>query len=115
MSIGNGQTVIIEIGAEGGSIKVLARTGADGKPEYCVMLRDQTFTFLAEDEAGNVIKRNTEWTESWDDAVAALGRWPWPRLSPRYVDPEYRARVLAAAREYMGRDGRPVDEAAIGN
>jgi hypothetical protein len=42
---------IIEIGAEGGSIKVLRRTAGDGSPQYSVQLRDQTMTFLSEGEA----------------------------------------------------------------
>jgi len=55
--------VIIEIGAEGGSITVVSRTSAEGVPEYSVRLRDQTLTFLAEDEVGTVIRSNTPWSE----------------------------------------------------
>jgi hypothetical protein len=63
---------IIKIGAECGSITVVARTGAGGVTEYSVRLRDQTLTFLAEDEADNVIRRDTQWSDRWD---RSMGRW----------------------------------------
>lgn len=36
--------VVVEIGAEGGSIKVLGCTADDGAAQYSVQLRDQTVT-----------------------------------------------------------------------
>lgn len=105
--------VIVEIGAEGGSITVVARTTDAGIPEYSVRLRDQTLTFLAEDEAGTAIRTNTAWSERWGDVLASLRRWPWPMLVPRFVHADYTDRMLVAVREFRGRNGQPASESAI--
>jgi hypothetical protein len=81
----NDSVVIIQIGAEGRSITVVARTSAGGVTEYSVRLRDQTLTFLAEGEADNVIRRDTQWSDRWDDVIASLGRWPWTDGKKRVV------------------------------
>lgn len=113
MNGGKEPTVVVEIGAEGGSIKVLKRAGAGGAAEYSVQLRDQTLTFLSDDEGRAKIRRDSAWSETWDDVIQSLGRWPWPMLYPRSVDPDYRARVLSAAQHYKGRDGQPARESGI--
>ena len=109
----NDSVVIIQIGAEGGSITVVARTSAGGVTEYSVRLRDQTLTFLAEGEADNVIRRDTQWSDRWDDVIASLGRWPWPMLVPLQVHSDYVDRVLLAVEQYRGRDGQPARESAV--
>lgn len=105
--------IIVEIGAEGGSITVVVRTGAGGVPEYSVRMRDQTLTFLAEDEVGTVIRTNTAWSERWEDVVASLGRWPWPMLVPVYVHGDYADRILLAVKNFRGRDGKPARESSV--
>jgi hypothetical protein len=92
---------------------VLKRIAAGGAVEYSVQLRDQSLTFLSDDEGGGEIRRDSAWTESWKDVIKSLGRWPWPMLYPRSVDSEYRARVLSAAQQYKGRDGQPARESAV--
>jgi hypothetical protein len=105
--------LIIEIGAEGGSIKVLGRAADDGATEYSVKLRDQTMTFLSGDEAGPEIRRDSAWTESWDLALKTLGKWPWPMLYPMYVHPDYRERVLSEVERYRRPDGQPARASAV--
>lgn len=104
---------IPEIGAEGGSITVVARPGEGGVTEYSVRLRDQTLKFLKGDDGGGEIRRDTAWTDSWDEVVTALGRWPWPMLAPVSVQAEYAERILAAVLSYRGRDGRPANERGV--
>jgi len=104
---------IIEIGAEGGSITVLSRLSATGTKEYSVQLRDQSLTLLSEDEGGGEIRRDSLWTENWNEVVKTLGRWPWPMLYPLYVDPEYRERILAAVRGFTRKDGQSAGASAI--
>jgi hypothetical protein len=105
--------VVIEIGAEGGSIKVIRRTSDDGVAQYSVQLRDQTLTFLSEDEAGPEIRRDYAWTESLDEVLKTLGRWPWPMLYPIYVHPDFRTRVLSEVELYRRPDGRPARASAV--
>jgi hypothetical protein len=106
--------VIVDIGAEGGSIKVLARMGPAGTTEYSVQLRDQTLTFLSKDEAGDIIRLDTAWSTRWEDVIISMERWPWPMLVPMYVNADYAERVLAAVSEYRGQDGQPARASAIG-
>jgi hypothetical protein len=106
-------TIIIEIGAEGGSIKVLGRPASDGAVQYSVQLRDQTMTFLSGDEAGPEIGRDFAWTTSWEQVVKTLGKWPWPMLYPMYVHPDYRERVLSEVERYRRPDGQPAKPSAV--
>lgn len=106
-------SAIIEIGAEGGSITVVARTGDGGSTEFSVRMRDQTLTLLSEDEAGPEIRRDSAWSERWEDVVASLGRWPWPMLVPQFVHADYRDRILMAVKNFRGRDGKPARESAV--
>lgn len=99
--------IIVEIGAEGGSLKVLGRLDDNCTPNYSIQLRDQSLELLSEEESGSTIHRDSEWTASWDNAMKSLGRYPWPMLYPLYVHPEYRERVLANVEQYRGRDGQP--------
>jgi hypothetical protein len=105
--------VIVEIGAEGGSIKVLGRVDGECTPSYSVQLRDQTLKFLSEEESGSEIRRDSEWTQNWDAAIKTLGRWPWPMLYPLYVHPDFRERVLANVERYRGRDGQPARASTV--
>ena len=109
----NEPNVVIKIGAEGGSITVITRASAGGVTEYSVRLRDQTLTFLAEDEADNVIRRDTQWSNSWSDVIASLGRWPWPMLVPLHVHADYADRVLLAVQQFRGGDGQPARESSV--
>jgi hypothetical protein len=113
MSNSGADIVIIEIGAEGGSIKVLKRTVANGAAEYSVQLRDQTLKFLSEDEGGSEIRRDSAWSESWPDVIKSLGRWPWPMLYPMSIHPSYRERVLAEVEGFRRSNGQPASESAV--
>jgi hypothetical protein len=103
----------MEVGAEGGSIKVLSRTADDGAAQYSVQLRDQSMTFLSKDEAGPEIRRDYAWTVSWEQVVKTLGKWPWPMLYPVYVHPDFRERVLSQVKLYRGWDGQPARVSAV--
>jgi hypothetical protein len=105
--------VIMEVGAEGGSIKVLSRSADDGAAQYSVQLRDQAMTFLSNDEAGPEIRRDYAWTASWEQVVKTLGKWPWPMLCPVYVHPDFRERVLSQVKLYRGWDGQPARASAV--
>jgi hypothetical protein len=107
------ESVIVEIGAEGGSIKVLARNVNSGTAEYSVQLRDQTMTFLSEDEAGPEIRRDSAWTPSWEEVIRTLGQWPWPVLYPVYVHPDYRGRILSEVERFRRPDGHLARASAI--
>lgn len=99
------EITVLEIGAEGGSIKVLARTNAEGSTDYRVILWDQTLTFLCESESGDLIETTTEWASDWDAVITSLGRWPWPMLVPVRIHPDYAARILAAVESFRDRRG----------
>ena len=107
------EITVLEIGAEGGSIKVLARTNAEGNTDYRITLRDQTLTFLSKSESEDLIETTTEWASDWDAVITSLGRWPWPMLVPVRIHPDYAARILAAVESFRDRRGCPASKKAL--
>src|SRR5450759_3850176 len=45
-------------------------------------------------EADNVIRRDTQWSDRWDDVIASLGRWPGS-IAARGIISVLRVRLLA--------------------
>lgn len=81
--------VIVKVLAEGGSVTLWgARTDTGWK--FYRAVNDQTPELI--DEPG--IRHDSSWVESWSEAVALLDRYPWHRLHPQEVHPEFRTAVL---------------------
>lgn len=78
---------ILTVCAEGGSLRLLATT--DALPRFSVRLNDQSLTFIGE---GAEITHESG-LMSWNDAFTAMGRYPWHKMSPTQVDPEYAGRI----------------------
>jgi hypothetical protein len=102
--------LLLQIGAEGGSIAIYGRQEGD-RTQYRVGIVDQTLTFLNDDEAGEEIRSDSGWLNTWEEAVARIGRWPWPNLYPNFVHPSIRDAVWKAVLEYS--DAKSVREAAL--
>ncbi|MDP3151462.1 MAG: hypothetical protein Q8N23_02250 [Archangium sp.] len=103
--------LVLEIGAEGGGLKVFRRKR--GKAwEFSGQLRDQTPTFLNEDDgAGPEIQRDFDWVATLDAALVQLDRYPWAQLYPIAIHPTFRLEVLAAVRQRL--KGRQDDERGL--
>jgi hypothetical protein len=61
---------------------------------------DQTPTFLNDDEAGPAIRKDGGWFASWEEAMHALERYPWPHLPVLFVHESVRAEVWKAVQDY---------------
>ena len=87
--------VIVEIGAEGGS---LALYGIRTKLGWIFSREvvDQSLLFIDE---GPTIQNNSKIVSSWPEALELLDRYPWPQLYPIEVHPEFRMMVLDAVIE----------------
>lgn len=104
--------LLLEALAEGGSIAIYGRHDGD-KTEYRVGIVDQTLTFLNDEDGGNAIRSDSGWLDTWEEAVAAIGRWPWPNLYPKIVHPRVADRVWKAVQDYRDRAGKGVREEAL--
>jgi hypothetical protein len=98
---------ILEIGAEGGSIRVYARKGAQGSHEFRVATSEWA---LDEPEAAG---SESDWLPNWEAAVAHMSRYPWPNLYPVSVHRDWRAQVIQAVKLFRDWEGRPVRESSL--
>lgn len=88
--------LILEIGAEGGSLKVVGRRNADGTWLYRTSLRDQTVVLFENIDAGET-RKESGWVDTWDELILALDKYPWAMLFVLRVHPESSDQILAEA------------------
>ncbi len=94
--------IILLVGAEGGGITLYAARTKDGW-RFQRNVVDQTPWMLDEE----VIRHDSQFTSSWEEALALLDRYPWQRLSPIRVHPEFRQEVWTAVQKrYAGNDAQ---------
>lgn len=88
--------VILEIGAEGGSLTLYGIRGSDGLRKYYLFKNSAALHDLLSDESfDEEAEAKSHVVTSWDKAVALLEKHPhWYRLSPLQVHPEFLSRVL---------------------
>ena len=99
----DGRVVILKVGAAGGSVTLVGRIGAGGQWQYARITKDQTEALLGESGDGVVrapVVESLEWVDGWDEALRLMDRYPWARLHPVAVHPEFvdRVRVAVEAR-----------------
>lgn len=93
--------VIVEVGAEGGSITLYGvRTDTGWRYQRNVV--DQTLFMLDEEE----IRHDSLFCSSWDEALSLLDKYPWHQLYPLQVHSEFQAAVLRAVQERFSGDDR---------
>lgn len=80
--------VILSVAAEGGGITLYGVRAARGWA-FERRVSDQTPTLLDEP----TIQHDSGIVHSWDAALELLDRYPWHRLSPRAVHPEFRSQL----------------------
>lgn len=91
--------IILQVGAEGGSVTLYGVRTENGWRFLCNVV-DQTPRMLDEEE----IRRDSQFTSSWDQALALLDRYPWHRLFPIRVHPDFRQAVWSVVRtRYVGK------------
>ena len=89
---------IVEVGAEGGSITLFGVRTAHG----------WRFTRSVDESIDDLSSRNrSEAVDSWDAALNLLDKYPWHKLDPLEIHPEFRRQVWTAVKERFEGDGEP--------
>ena len=106
----DGSVLVLEVGAEGGSLTLVGRPVAGGQWQFARVTDDQTEALFgdsgAEITAPPAVKPE-DWVENWAEALRLMDRYRWARLYPLTVHPEFVDRVRAAVEERLA----DVDEA----
>lgn len=90
--------VILEIGAEGGSLTIFGEPSPTGGWRF-VAERNETALFEMlpdEDQEGLQPYDRSGCVDSLGEALKLLDRYPWHRLFPLKVHPDFREKVLDA-------------------
>lgn len=95
--------VMLEVGAEGGSVTLIGREGADGAWRYARITNDQTWALFGDEDVPITAPDLTSlvWVEGWEAGLSLMDRYPWVRLHPVYVHPEFVERVRAAVEQRL--------------
>jgi hypothetical protein len=94
--------VVIEIGGEGGSITLYGLRTNHGWA-FSRKVIDQTPELIDEDW----IKSNSDCVHSWEAALQLLDRYPWPKLYPISVYPDFQERIWTAVQERLQSNENP--------
>lgn len=93
---------ILEVLAEGGSLKIQGRRHRAGVWEFAVATNEAALLDLLDGVDGEDPVRSsdvhgaTEWVASWEHALSLFDRYPWHRLHPRRIHPDFAPRLVAA-------------------
>lgn len=93
--------VIIDVGVELGSL-ILYGVRTNGGWVFQRNVVDQTPFMLDEAE----IRHDSNFTDSWDEALSLLDEYPWRQMYPIKVHPEFREAVWAALQNPQLNGGR---------
>lgn len=88
--------IVLQVGAEGGSIVLLRK--ASSPAVFSVRISDQSLSLVGE---GEDITRQGTW-DSWQAALQSLDHYPWRRLVPLSVHPEYRETIWGLVSAHSG-------------
>lgn len=92
-----GRDVVLEVGAEGGSLTVFRVTDANGHSTFEAYRNEAALKDILgdEDSRGMVFTETTPPLATLADAIAKLDRYPWHALHPLRLHPDFATQVLA--------------------
>ena len=87
---------IVVIGAEGGDFTLYGWKSKDGEWRFSCESNEQTLMDMMpkDDRNGLHSCSKSGIASSWEEGVELLSRYPWTRLYPLYVHPEFADRVM---------------------
>ena len=100
----NKSEIILEVGAEGGSITLYGLQDPDGWRYFTSIIIDQTPLLLPDEFDEPQIEKASGVVNCWEAALKLIDRYPWHRLYPLTVHPEFCERVWAAVQDRFGSD-----------
>ena len=95
--------VILEVGGEGGSIKLL---GLETNGQWAFKVSTGESALLDEDDLHGHSSPERPWVASWETALEQLDQYPWAKLYPLSVHPKFSAKVMAAVMDRIGSDNQ---------
>ena len=100
--------IVLEIGAEGGSLTILRERIAEGGWQFRVKLNETTlYDMLSEEDRRGMRVEDfarTEYAHTFQEALSRVDRYQWFRLCPLDVHPEFLDAVLAEVEKRGGPD-----------
>jgi hypothetical protein len=103
----NKNEVILEVGAEGGSLTLVGTKVEHGWRFQ--MIRDESSfedILTEEDCKGLELQSESSWVGSWEAALALFDKYPWHLLYPVRVHPHFVTQIWAAWRGRVRNDPR---------
>jgi hypothetical protein len=99
--------VILDVGGEGGALTIEGTRTANGWHFRAIRNEYALSDFLSgEDRDGFEFWSGSGWLASWDRALSLFDKYPWHRLYPVQVHPDFRRQVWAAVEERYRTDKR---------
>lgn len=87
---------IIVVGAEGGRITLFGRKREDGEWQFSRETDERTLMGMMpeDDREGLCFYSESDVVSGWEAGLELISRYPWTRLYPLYVHPEFADRVM---------------------
>ena len=99
--------IVLAVGGEGGSLTIVAVRGADGWHFRFVRDKSTLRTLLnAEDRGVLEFWCQSDWVQSFESALALLDQYPWHKLYPLQVHPDFKRQTWAAIQKQFDEDER---------
>ena len=96
---------ILEIGACGGHLQICGKRLADGSWAFLATRNESTVLGMLpeEDREGLSATDQSGWVDSFEEALEHLDRYPWHKLYPLRVHPEFKDRIYEiVTKRYAG-------------
>ena len=99
----DGSVVVLEVGAEGGSLTLIGRESDDGAWRFARVTDDQSEALFGETDVPITAPDLSAltWVDSWEAGLKLMDRYPWAQLHPVFVHPKFVERVRAAVEERL--------------
>jgi hypothetical protein len=96
--------LVLEVGAEGGSLSLVRRRNIDANWEYRTETDETAFYDLLSkgDLSGLEVSTHSRYVRSFEEALTVLDKYPWFDFVPLKVHPEYFHAVLGEVRKRGG-------------
>jgi hypothetical protein len=94
--------VVLEVGAEGGRLTIYGLSTRHGW-RFSRQTIDDSAAFLGEPRE----QRESDIVDSWEKALELLRPYPWQKLYPLEVHPEFRERVFSEVLASCSDDSNP--------
>jgi hypothetical protein len=107
MPAANTETVL-EIGADGGSFKISRLRAPDGAWRFWLTVNEMDYGLDLDDWPGGGTSDSSE-VSSFAEALLLLDRYPWPKLTPLRLLPEFEAAVFEGLRRHPQCGGTDIE------